>query len=388
MVSAASRRPAAVLGKLRSSTSAAAMAVFLATRVIAVVTGAYLLQLHAFRRIHDTIWTWMSSAWDSYWYAGIAAHGYSPHTPGDYHFFPGYPAAIDAVAWIPGMGIGRAGVVVTTIAGLAAAAGIAQLSLRLTSDSRTAVLVAGLWAVAPGALVLSMTYAEALFCALAAWALVALIDRRWILAGALAFAAGTVRNTGSILAIAIAVAALIAVVQAFRSGRPSLADWLRPVAAAIMAPLGVIGFWVFVAVQQGQPGGWLVDEEKNNLTFDWGRGTWDDVIRTFTGSEPEVSTVLVLAVLAAVALAVWGLTERIPVYLQVYTLGVVALGVLTSANWLGSKPRIMLPAFLLGLPLAKVLAPVRNSVLVPMMAIMAVASAWFTLFAATRGWPP
>jgi hypothetical protein len=74
--------------------------------------------------------------------------------------------------------------------------------------------------------------------------------------------------------------------------------------------------------------------------------------------------------------------------LKVYILVTVLLAVLTSSFFLGSKPRILLPALLLGFPVAKVLAPVRDRVLVPMMAILAVASAWLTLSAAAVRIPP
>jgi hypothetical protein len=42
--------------------------------------------------------------------------------------------------------------------------------------------MAALWAVAPGSIVLSMLYSEALFCALAIWSLIALVERRWLTA--------------------------------------------------------------------------------------------------------------------------------------------------------------------------------------------------------------
>jgi hypothetical protein len=55
---------------------------------------------------------------------------------------------------------------------------------------------------------------------------------------------------------------------------------------------------------------------------------------------------------------------------------------------MASKLRLLLPAFLIALPLARILAPVRTYVLIPMMVILAVASAWFTLFLATAGKAP
>jgi hypothetical protein len=72
----------------------------------------------------------------------------------------------------------------------------------------------------------------------------------------------------------------------------------------------------------------------------------------------------------------------------VYVLCTVSLALLIGPGWLGSKPRIVLPALLLGFPLAKILAPSRNYVLIPMITILAAASAWFTLILTTAGIAP
>lgn len=380
-------RPAEALNNIRSSTMVAAMVVFAATRVISLMTFAFLLPYGHFRELHG-VRDFLTFEDDAAWYAHIAQHGYPRSKIGFFHFYPGYPAAIDTIAWIPGMGVSRAGIAVTAVAGLAAAAGLARLGLRLTGDARTSLLLVALWAVAPGAMVLSMAYSEALMCALAAWALVAVADRRWITAGVLTMLAGTVHSSAAALIAAVEIAALIALVGAARTGRLPLGAWLRPVAAGVMAPLGLIGFWVFVTLRQAQPGGWLADEEKSGTSIDWGRSVWHVVSRTFLGSPSGIRVLFVLVLLAGVALGAWNLTERMPAYLKVYILVTVLLAVLTSSFFLGSKPRILLPALLLGFPLAKVLAPVREHVLVPMIAILAVASAWLTLSAAAVRIPP
>lgn len=380
-------RAAEVLRNMRSSTTVAAMVVFAATRVISLMTFALLLPYGHFRKIHG-IWGFLTREDDAAWYANIAQHGYPRSEVGFFHFYPGYPAAIDTIAWIPGVGVARAGIAVTAVTGLVAAAGLARLGLRLTGDARTSLLLVALWAVAPGAMVLSMAYSEALMCALAAWALVAVVDRQWITAGVLTMLAGTVHSSAVALIAAVEVAALIALVGAARTERLTLGDWLRPFAAGVMAPLGLIGFWAFVTLRQAQPGGWLADEKGSGTSIDWGRSTWHVVSRTFLGSPSGINLLFVLVLLAAVALAAWNLTERMPGYLKVYILVTVLLAVLTSSTFIGSKPRYLLPALLLGFPLAKVLAPVRAHVLVPMIAILAVASAWLTLSAAAVGIAP
>jgi hypothetical protein len=367
------------------------MLVYGAIRVVAMATTAFLLPRARFRGIHHSLWTWMARGFDGSWYGAIARHGY-PHalTPGHmgtYNWFPGYPAAIDAIAWIPGIGVGRAGPIVTIIAGLVAAAGLARLGHTLTGDRQTGLLMVALWSVAPGSIVLIMTYAEALFCALAVWALVALTERRWLTAGILTMAAGTVRSTGVALVAAVAVAALVALAGSARTRSWSAASW-RQLAAVALAPLGLIAYWVFVAVRLRMAGGWLSNEKDVHMSLDWGASMLRTVGEVVESSTSPFTLLTVMAVVAAVGLTVWSLTERIPVYLHVYTLVTVGLAVLTSAYYLGSKPRFLLPAFLLSLPLARILAGVRLYVLIPLIATLAVASTWFGLFLVSNGWAP
>jgi hypothetical protein len=88
----------------------------------------------------------------------------------------------------------------------------------------------------------------------------------------------------------------------------------------------------------------------------------------------------VLAFAAALGLTAWSLTERLPIYLHAYTITVALMAFTTSANWMSSKPRFILPAFLLALPVARLLAPVRTAVLVPLLVVLTVLSTWFGLY--------
>src|SRR5438045_2946011 len=103
------------------------------------------------------------------------------------------------------------------------------------------------------------------------------------------------------------------------------------------------------------------------MTFDWGTSTLHEARVTLLGS-PSMALFLVIGtIIAAVLLMFWSLTERIPVYLHVYTVVVVIMAVTTSANWISSKPRFLLPAVLLALPVAWLLAPLRAAVLIPLV---------------------
>src|SRR5271166_875290 len=368
----------------RLSLPVTGMLTFAGIRILGVAVTIFLLGHGKYQLRHWSLIRWMKSS-DGGHYGAIAAHGYT-YPAGQlahasvFSWFPGYPAVIDSIAWLPGVTIVAAGLVVVAVAGLAAAWGLTALGMKLTGDPRISLLMVAIWAVAPSSTVLSMMYAEALFCALAIWALVALISRRWLTAGLLTLAAGTVRSTALALVLTICAAALLAVVQAVRARQP-FAQWWRAPAAVLLAPLGLLGYLGYVAVATHRLDGWFwVEKHTCHMVFDWGTSTFRVVKGTLLGT-PSVAAVLVVGALcAAVLLTLWSLTERIPIYLHVYTIVVVFLALTTSANWISSKPRFMLPAVLLALPLARLLAPLRTSVLVPLIGVLAVATTWFGLY--------
>jgi hypothetical protein len=103
------------------------------------------------------------------------------------------------------------------------------------------------------------------------WALVALVSRRWLTAGLLTLAAGTVRSTAVALIAAVAVAAAIAVIAAVRAREP-VAAWWRPAVGAALAPLGLLGYLGYVAVATHHFDGWFwVERHTCHMVFDGGR---------------------------------------------------------------------------------------------------------------------
>jgi Mannosyltransferase (PIG-V) len=358
--------------------------IFAGIRVLSVAIGWFVLRQGMFSDRHWSVVRWARAA-DGGHYLAIAAHGYT-YPAGQlahasvFSFFPAYPALMDTIAWLPGVTLVGAGLAVTAIAGLAAAWGITTLGMKLTADPRISLLMVAVWAVAPAATVLEMLYAEALFCALAVWALVALVDRRWLTAAWLTVAAGTARSTVLALIAAVEVAALMAVAEAARARQP-IARWWRPLVTALLAPLGLLGFLGYVALRTHRLDGWFwIESHTFHMGFDWGTSTLRVLKGDFVDS-PSVPEILVgLAVIAGALLMLWSLTERIPFYLHVYTVVVVVVALVTSANWIGSKPRFILPAFLLALPVARLLAPVRTSVLVPLFGVLTALSTWFGLY--------
>ncbi len=363
---------------------ATAAVVYLGIRLLGLGVIAFLLRHGAYQRAHVSLEQLIIGG-DGGFYRAIAAHWYDHGLVQLTHSsvfasFPGYPAAIDSLAWLPGVSIVVAGFAVTVLAGMAAAWGLATLGLKLTGDSRISLIMVAIWAVAPGCLALSRVHSEALFCALAVWALVALVDRRWLTAGILVLLAGTVRSTALALVAAVVVAAVPALIQAVRT-RQRIGAWWRPVAALLLAPLGLLGYWGYVAWVTHRPEGWFwIQNHLFHMSFDWGKSTIRVIWGAFLDPVSAAELLVVLAVLGAVALTAWSLTERVPVYLHVYTVvvAVVAFGI--SANWLSEKPRYFLPAVLLALPVARLLAPLRTSVLVPLIVVLTLASTWMGVY--------
>ena len=363
---------------------ATAAVVYLGIRVLQLIVVAFLLRHGAYQRAHLSLEQWINGG-DGAYYRAIAAHGYDHElirlsNSKVFASFPGYPAAIDSLAWLPGISIAAAGFAVTILAGLAAAWGLATLGLKLTADSRISLIFVAIWAVAPGSIALSRVHSEALFSALAVWALVALVDRRWLTAGILVMLAGTVRSTALALVAAVVVAVVLALIQAART-RQRIGAWWRPVAALLLAPLGLLGYWGYVAWVTHRPSGWFwIEEHRFHTSFDWGTSTIRLISGTFLDRPSVAGLLVVLSILGAVALTAWSLTERIPVYLHVYTLAVAFVAFGISANWLSEKPRYFLPAVLLALPVARLLAPLRTSVLVPLIVLFTLASTWIGVY--------
>jgi len=363
---------------------ATAAVVYLGIRGLQLGVVAFLLRHGAYQRAHVSLEQWIIGG-DGAFYRAIAAHGYDHQliqltNSSVFASFPGYPAAIDSLAWLPGVSIASAGFAVTILAGLAAAWGLSTLGLKLTADARISLIMVAIWAVAPGCVALSRVHSEALFSALAVWALLALVDRRWLTAGILVMLAGTVRSTALALVAAVAVAVALAVIQAARTRR-RIGAWWRPVAALLLAPLGLLGYWGYVAWVTHRPDGWFwIEKQRFHTSFDWGLGTIRVIWDTFLDRPSVAGLLVVAAILAAMALTAWSLTERIPVCLHVYTVVVAAVAFTISANWLSEKPRYFLPAVLLALPVARLLAPVRTSVLVPLIVVFTLVSTWMGIY--------
>lgn len=370
----------------------------------AAVRALGLLALALWSAARDkSAYTLLTARWDSLWYTRVAelGYGYEVRLPnGDVHsnlaFFPLLPWLERLGAAVTPLSYADAGFVVSLLASLAAAWGIFAVAEHLYGR-RAGVCAVLLWAVLPVAVVQSMAYSESLFTALAAWSLYAVLTGRWVTAGTLAALAGLTRPVGLAVAAAVWVAAATAFVRSRSGAGP---DGARPPESAprdgalrvlgmLLAPLGAAGYVLWAGHRTGGgPLGYLDVQAGWRNGFDGGAAFARFVAEKFTS---PLGALAGAGLIAGVALLVWlyvvCVRQRQPLALLVYT-GLVVVLALCASSYFGSKPRLLLPAFPLLLPLAVALARARTSRSAAVLGALATVSAVYGAFWLNGSGPP
>ncbi|MET9799586.1 hypothetical protein [Streptomyces sp. NPDC006368] len=328
------------------------------------------------------LWAWhtgrspralLAMSWDSDWYLRIAAHGYGRtlHWPdgavqSDLAFFPLYPGLVRAVTTVLPVTGGTAGLLISWTAAGAAAWGVFLLGERLHGRGVATALVA-LWGLLPHSIVLSMAYTEPVLTAFAAWSLYAVLTGRWLWAGTLAALAGASRPNGVAVAAAVVVTAAYELLRRGRGARGDRRLW----AGAAVAPAGWVGYLLWVGARRGDLlGGYFAVQAGWTSRFDFGAGTVR-FVRTVVTRPMDLGFTMSLALTAVgVVLFALFLLDRPPLALVVYTavLVVIAVG---GSGFFESKPRFLLPAFPLLLPVACALRRARPGAAIVVIAALA-----------------
>ncbi|WP_377270420.1 hypothetical protein [Peterkaempfera sp. SMS 1(5)a] len=367
-------------GRLRGAARFAAPALLCYAAVRAV--GVLLIVVWGHQRGTPGLET-LATLWDADWYTQIAALGYDHSLPvadivnghheyTDLAFFPAFPALITAVHTVLPLPLPDVALLVAWVGAVAAAWGIFAVSAA-RYGRRTGVIAAVLWGVLPHAVVEGMAYTEPVFTAFAAWALYAVVTRRWVWAGLLAVLAGLTRPSGVAVAAAVCAGAAVELVTLLRRNRTAdsagttglsrhrPAGWWRPLLGAVLAPLGWLGFVGWVGLRLGRWNGYFQVQLLWRSRFDWGTSTLHDLRLLFVHAQPVTLGRLVVAcvLFGAVVLFALSLVHRQALPLLVFSavILVIALG---DAAYFPSRARFLLPAFPLLLPVATALARVRS----------------------------
>ena len=294
----------------------------------------------------DNLWGLLNK-WDAAHYVDIAQEGYFSGTIGEdpaqeirLAFFPAFPMIIRVIHVVTGIDYALAGILFNLVATVFLAAGVMALVSRwgygLAGQSAGAIVVT----TAPMSIVFNMAYTEALFGALVVWALVALIDRRWLVAAGIIFALSFVRIT------AIAMVAVFGVMVLIYA-RKNLKAWI----GLVLSPLPLLGYLIWASGHLEHVGGYFGTQEKHwNTGFDFGAATLHWIITTLTSTETAgylLSTLVIVGVPFALILA-W---RRVDVATWLFSLALSA-NILLSDGVMHSRPRLMLPAAILFIPWA------------------------------------
>ncbi|MGW0800260.1 glycosyltransferase family 39 protein [Streptomyces sp. NPDC002692] len=339
--------------------------------------------------------TLLTARWDSLWYTRVAAFGYGWQVRlpgGDVHsnlaFFPLLPWLERLVAVLSPLSYADAGLLVSTLASLAAAWGVFAVADHLYGR-RAGVCAALVWAVLPVGIVQSMAYSESLFTALAAWSLHSVLTGRWVTAGLLAALAGLTRPVGAAVVAALWVAAVTSFVRERSAPAAQGASRWRRALGMLVAPLGAAGYvlWVGHRTHRG-PLGYLDVQAQWGNGFDGGYAFARFVGDKFTSFPSALAGVgLIVGVVLVIWLYVSCVRQGQPLPLLVYS-GIVTALALCASGYFGSKPRLLLPAFPLLLPLARALARQRTRRSAAILGAAAVGSAIYGAFWLNGSGPP
>ncbi|TJZ43452.1 hypothetical protein FCH28_32105 [Streptomyces piniterrae] len=386
------RTPCAPTLRAALRRAAPALAAYAAVRLLGVTV------LAVWSAANGKNWhTLLTARWDSLWYTRVAeqGYGYSVQLPnGDVHsnlaFFPLLPWLERGLSAISPLSAADAGMVVAWLASLGAAWALYATGERLHGPRAGMALVA-LWAVLPVGIVQSMAYSESLFTALAAWGVYCVLTGRWVWAGVLASLAGLTRPVGVAVVAAVWVTAAVTV-RDERAGGANLRAILRGrhrgmLPGVLLAPLGWLGYFVWVGARQGSPTGYLDVQGSWGNGFDGGIAFGTFIWHQLSGPAFAAG----LGLLVGVALVIWlyarGVRQGQPLPLLVYG-GTVLLLALTAKGYFGSKPRLMLPAYPLLLPLAAGLSHWPRTRAWLVIALIATGSAAYGAFWLNGSGPP
>jgi hypothetical protein len=354
------------------------------------------------RELGLLVLTWMASrnghtvsealrSWDGQWFLAIAGGGYAGVPDGlvdayghrtsetPLAFFPGYPTVVRWFAAVDGgggIGLVTSALTVTIVSGVVCSYALARLGSHVRGGSpRAGLILVALFAATPMSIVLSMAYSEAMFCALAAWSLVGVLEKRWVLAGVCCAGAGVVRSTGAAVVLAVGLAVVVAIANR--------RDGWRPWVGGLLAPVGLVGYLAWVGVRTGEWNGWFALQERGWGTgFDGGAATVRFSLDALADARSVLEVATVALIVIAAVLLVIGIVRKVEWPLLVYGAGVLAMD-LASNGLMNSKARLMLPAFTLLIPVALALAKRRTATMALTLCALAVASSWFGAYALT-----
>ncbi len=293
--------------------------------------------------------------WDGKWYRMIAENGYPSELPdrityitgngATVAFFPVYPFLARWFDFVFPGGIVQAllGVNVVLSVGAVVLVGLLARDLYGIATAQRAMV---LFALFPGSVVLSWSYAEPALIVCAAACLLFLQREQWVLAGVAAAIGTATRPNGVAIVAACVVAAAIAIYRK--------RQW-RSLVSVALAPVGVLGYHAYLRVHTGEWGAWnRAQREAWNEGWSWGataiRFTWrflENPLGTAYGAT-YLHTALALAMLGFGLFC--SIRVRLPWPMLAYVAVIAVL--MIGPDTVSARPRFVFTAFPLVLGIA------------------------------------
>jgi hypothetical protein len=315
--------------------------------------------------------------WDSRWFLRAAVNGYPRHLPMvDGHvagntlaFFPGLPLLMRGLSDATGMSLFAAGTTISTVTGLTAMIAVWAL-VKEYAGPAVATTSTLLLAFFPGSFVFSLIYSEGIAITCIALGLLALMRRKWVLAGVL----GLVATATAPITIAFEISCLWAAGAAIRSRR----DW-RALAAPILTPLGFVAYIGWTWWYTGTASAWSLTEKggwKSYLSIAYPFHLVASFVSHPLSSNATTNLLFAGIIFVGVTVAI-ALRDRLPAPVLLYAI-TVGVAVLIAAP-IGPRPRFILDAF----PLVLVLgAHLRGRKLWAVLSVFGVLLAAMAFYAA------
>ncbi len=283
------------------------------------------------------------NTWDGTWFVRAAEHGWPSHLPmvhghvagNTTAFFPLFPLTIrwlSVATAVPPLAVA---LVISGVTGMTAVVAVGML-VRQYADSHRATRAALLFVVFPGTFAFSLAYSEGIVITCVAFGLLALLRRRWWLAGVF----GLVATATSPIALAFVLSCAWCSVWAVRRDR----NWSALV-APVLAPIGFLAYMAWLWQHTGMLSAWRLTE----------RGGWKSypslaypvhIVTTFLFdpiAPTETGQLLVVGTVVTVVGAILAIRQRQPAPVLIYGLAAALMAAVAAP--VGLRPRFIMLAF-------------------------------------------
>jgi hypothetical protein len=155
---------------------------------------------------------------------------------------------------------------------------------------------------------------------------------------------------------------------------------------ALISPLGLIAYLFWVGYKLNDPLGYFTVTRGWGNGFDGGKSFASWIVKKFGDGELIQGFALVAAVVALFALLYWAIKAKAPIPVAIFVTAMVLLSISTS-GYFGSKPRYLLPAFPLLVPIAVKLSTMKRNRALLVMIVAGSASIIYGAFWLTGSGP-